>query len=273
MNIVVCVKAVPDTASRIKVSANGQKIEQEGLKFVVGPYELRATAKAIELKNHLKGDTKVIAISSGAGEGERDSKKRIKDALALGADKGVFIPDTAPDSRDPLSVAKALAAAIKAQASVGLALFGRVSVDGQNLAVGPMVGALLGWPCVTDAVGLELVGDNLAPGGTGGAEPHRVAVVTRAAEGRTETIEVKLPACITAQRDLAEEKFPALKDIMAAGKKPIETFAFTWPALAVEVKKLASPPTRQAGKIVGEGPDAVPKLLELLQKEAKALTL
>lgn len=260
MNIVVCVKAVPDTASRIKVAANGQKIDQEGLKFVVGPYELRATAKAIELKNHLKGDTKVIAISCGAGDGERDAKKRIKDALALGADKGVFIADPAPEGRDALSTARALAAAIKAQAGVGLALFGRVSVDGQNLATGPMVAALLGWPCVTDAVAMELQGD-------------KGAKVTRAAEGRTETIEVKLPAVITAQRDLAEEKFPALKDIMAAGKKPIETFAFTWPTPAAETKKLSAPPTRQAGKIVGEGPDSVPKLLELLQKEAKALTL
>ncbi|MBI3722460.1 electron transfer flavoprotein subunit beta/FixA family protein [bacterium] len=258
MQIIVCVKAVPDTATRIKIASNGQKIDQEGVKYALGPYDARACAKAIELRDAIKGDSKVIAIASGFSDGERDAKKRLKDVLALGADKGVFIADPDPEHRDPLSVAQALAAAIKAQGKWDLVLFGRQAVDDQNLAVGPMTAALLGVACVTDAVALEVTGDK--------------AVVTRAAESRTETIEVKLPACVTAQRDLAEEKYPKLKDILGAGKKPIETFAFAWPAPAWEVKKLSAPPPRQAGKIVGEGPDAVPKLLELLQSEAKALT-
>src|SRR2546422_207439 len=132
MQIIVCVKAVPDTATRIKVHASGQKIDQEGVKYALGPYDARARAKAIEL----------------------------------------------------------------------------------------------GVACVTDAVALEAHGDK--------------CVVTRAAESRTETIEVKLPACVTAQRDLAEEKYPKLKDILGAGKKPIETFAFPWPAPAWELKKLSA---------------------------------
>ena len=259
MQIAVCVKAVPDTATRIKVAANGQKIDQEGVKYALGPYDARACAKAIELRDALKGDSKVTAISAGSGDGERDARKRLKDVLALGADKGVFIADPDPEHRDPLSVAKALAAAIKAQGKIDLVLFGRQAMDGQSLAVGPMVASLLGYPCVSDAIGLEVKGDLI----------H----VTRGAEGRTETIEVKLPACVTAQRDLAEEKYPKLKDILGAGKKPIETFAFTWPAASWNVTKLATPPARSAGKIVGEGPDAAPKLLDLLQNEAKSLSL
>jgi electron transfer flavoprotein beta subunit len=259
MQIIVCVKAVPDTATRIKVAANGQRIDQEGVKYALGPYDARACAKAIELRDAVKGDSKVIAISAGFGDGERDAKKRLKDVLALGADKGVFVLDPDPEHRDPLSIAKALAAAIQGQGKTDLVFFGRQSVDSQALAVGPMVAAILGYPCVTDAVALEVQGDK--------------AVVSREAEGRTERIEVKLPACITAQRDLAEEKYPKLKDILGAGKKPIETFAFTWPAPTTEVKKLSAPPARSAGKIVGEGPDSVPKLLDLLQNEAKALTL
>ncbi len=260
MNIIVCVKAVPDTATKIKVAANGVKIDPEGVKYVMGPYDARACAKAIELRDALGAAThKVIAISSGGSEGERDARKRLKDALALGADKGIHIPDPDPELRDPLSVAKALAAAIKAQPDVKLVFFGRQAVDDQCLAVGPMVAALLGLPCVTDAVALEVSGDK--------------AVVTRAAEQRIETIEVGLPAAISAQRDLAEEKYAKLKDILASGKKPIETFKFDWPAPAWEVRRLAPPPARTAGKIVGQGPDAVPLLLDLLQKEAKALTL
>jgi electron transfer flavoprotein beta subunit len=122
-----------------------------------------------------------------------------------------------------------------------------------------MTAVMLGWPCVTDAVAIEVQGDK--------------ARVTRAAESRMDTLEVKLPAVITAQRDFGDEQYATLKNILGAAKKPIETFAFTWPAPTWEVKKLVPPPARQAGKIVGEGADAVPKLLDLLQNEAKALTL
>jgi electron transfer flavoprotein beta subunit len=259
MQIIVCVKAVPDTATKIKVHSSGARIDPEGVKYVMGPYDARACAKAIELRDALKDGSKVIAVSAGGGDGERDARKRLKDALALGADKGVYIADPDPEFRDALSVAKALAAAIKAQGQFGLVFFGRQAVDDQALAVGPMTASILGIPCVTDVVALEVAGDK--------------AMVTRAAEGRTEKLEVKLPCAISAQRDLAEERYAKLKDILASGKKPIETFAFTWPAPAWEVKKLTPPPARTAGKIVGEGPDAVPKLLDLLQKEAKALTL
>ena len=127
------------------------------------------------------------------------------------------------------------------------------------MSVGPMLATLLGVPCVTDAVDLELNGDK--------------ATVKRAAEGRLETIEVSVPAVISGQRDLADEKYPKLKEILKANKKKVATFEFTWPDAAYEVTSLSPPPDPVAGKIVGEGPDAVPQLLELLQNEAKALTL
>jgi electron transfer flavoprotein beta subunit len=259
MQIIVCLKPMVKTDTpRIKIAADGRKIDMDGIKFDCGPYDLRAISRAVKLKASVPGST-LIAIAAGAADGERDAKKRLKDALALLCDKAVFIPDPEPEHRDPLSVAKALAEAIKAQGKTDLVFFGRQSVDLQNLAVGPMTAVLLGWPCVTDAVGIEVSG--------------ATATVTRAAEGRTETIELKLPAVITAQRDLGEEQYAKLKDILAAGKKTIETFNYTWPATTWEVKKLVPPPARQAGKIVGEGPDAAPKLLDLLQNEAKALTL
>ncbi len=264
MQIVVCLKPMPDTNTpRVKIAASGQKIDMDGIKFACGPYDLRAINRAVKLKEGAAGST-VIAMAAGSADGERDAKKRLKDALALLCDKAVFIPDADSEHRDPLSIAKALAEAIKAQGKTDLVFFGRQSVDSQNLAVGPMTAVLLGWPCVTDAVSIEMAG------GTGSMTAARV---TRAAEGRTDTLEVKLPAVITAQRDFGEEQYAKLKDILAAGKKTIETFNYTWPAPTWEVKKLLPPPARQAGKIVGEGPDAVPKLLDLLQNEAKSLTL
>jgi electron transfer flavoprotein beta subunit len=257
MRFVVCLKPVPDTAARIKVHKDGSKIEPDGVKFVLGPYDSRVIAKAIELRGKNAG-SEVVAISAGAASGEAEAKKRIKDALALGADKGVFIADPTPENRDPLAVAKALTAAIKSLGGHDIVFFGRQAVDDQALSVGPMVATMLGLPCVTDTVGLELDGGK--------------AKVRRAAEGRTEVLEVQLPCAITGQRDIQEEQYPKLKEILAAGKKPITDFKFEWPAPAYQVTSLQAPPEPVAGKIVGKGPDAVPELLRLLQSEAKALS-
>lgn len=257
MRIFVCVKAVPDTASRIKVGGDGKSVDQGGLKWTLGPYDARCVIKAVQLKEQHAG-SEVVAVSSGFGSGDREAKKRIKDALALGCDRGIWIADDQAENRDNLLVAKALAEAIKAEGQFDLVLLGRQAVDDQALATGPMLATLLGVPCVTDAVGLEVA--------------NGVATVTRAAEGRQEKLEVKLPAVVTGQRDLADEVYPKLKEILAAGKKKIEDKKPAWPEPHYLVTKLSPPPERQAGKIVGEGPDAVPALLDLLQNEAKKLS-
>lgn len=257
MRIFLCVKPVPDTAAKIKVS--GANIEASGVKFILGPYDCRAVAKAVSLRDAAGEGSEVVAVSAGfPKKGENEARKRIKDVLALGADRGILIPDETPENRDPLAVAKALAAAIKGEESFDLILTGRQAMDDQAMSVGPMLATLLEVPCVTDAIDLQI------DGGT--------ATVKRAAEGRIETVEVSLPAVITAQRDLADEKYPKLKEILKANKKKVDTFEFDWPEPAYEVTALSPPPDPVAGKIVGEGPDAVPKLLELLQTEAKVLS-
>jgi electron transfer flavoprotein beta subunit len=257
MKIVICVKPVPDTAAKIKVGS-GTNIDPSGVKFVLGPYDCRAVAKAVELRD-AAGEGEIVAVAAGnPKKGESEARKRIKDVLALGADRGVLIPDESYENRDPLAVAKALAAAIKNEGEFDLVFTGRQAVDDQALSVGPMLATLLDVPCVTDVVGLELDG--------------KTAKVSRAAEGRHETLEVQLPAVITAQRDLAEEKYPKLKEILKANKKKVDTFDFSWPEAAYTVAALSPPPEPVAGKIVGEGPDAVPELLRLLQEEAKVLS-
>ncbi len=255
MRIVVCIKPVPDTAARIKVHKDGARIDPDGVKFTLGPYDSRCIARAVALK----GAGEVVALAAGAAAGEAEAKKRIKDALALGCDKGIFVPDPAPENRDPLAVAKALASAIQGQGGADLIFCGRQATDDQALAVGPMLATLLDLPCVTDAVGIEV---------TGGS-----ARVQRAAEGRVETLEVTLPAVITGQRDIGDEQYPKLKEILAAGKKPIAEHKVEWAAAKYAVAGLVPPPEKAPGKIVGEGPDAVPALLNLLQTEAKALAL
>ena len=97
------------------------------------------------------------------------------------------------------------------------------------------------------------------------------AVVHREAERGTEVIEVALPAVVTAQRGLAEPRYPSIKGIMSAKKKPVEEIDAPESSGNLTVEGLEPPPERTGGKIVGEGVDAVPELVRLLRQEAKVL--
>ena len=122
---------------------------------------------------------------------------------------------------------------------------------------GPMVAELLGLPCVTAIAKLELEGAK--------------GVAEREIEGGVEVVEFALPAVLTAEKGLNTPRYPALKGIMAAKKKPIEVKPAALGELRVSVTALGLPPDRKAGRIVGEGPDAVTELVRLLRTEAKVL--
>src|SRR2546423_13763878 len=101
MQIIVCLKPMPDTNTpRIKITASGQRIDMDGIKFACGPYDLRAINRAVTLKASQPGST-IIAMAAGTGDGERDAKKRLKDALAHLGDKAVYIPVPDPMHRVP----------------------------------------------------------------------------------------------------------------------------------------------------------------------------
>jgi electron transfer flavoprotein beta subunit len=254
MRIFVCVKSVPDTNTTVKVGPDNRTINPAGVKYVMSPYDAVACSKAVELKDSLKAE--LVAVCVGSSK-LAEANKRVNDALALGAERGILIEDEA-SHRDALGTAKALAAAIQAQGGHDIVLFGRAAVDTQALAVGPMVAQLLGIPFVGDVTELSVADGK--------------ATAKRLAEGRTETIEVSLPAAFSAQRGLAEEKYAKLKDILAAKKKPVTNFDFAFPAMTHEVAAMTPPPERKAGRIVGEGPAAAAELLRLLQEEAKSLS-
>jgi electron transfer flavoprotein beta subunit len=157
---------------------------------------------------------------------------------------------------DPLPIAKALAAEIK-DGGYDLVLFGKLAIDDSSQAVGTMVAELMGWPCVSAVARLEL--------SEGGGKAEREV------EGGVEVVEFPLPAVLTADKGLNDPRYPALKGIMAAKKKPLDVKPVTLASSGVEVLALSLPPERKAGRIVGEGADAVPALLEALRNEAKVL--
>lgn len=249
MKIAVCLKRVPDTTAKIVIGSDGVSIDEAGVKFVPNPFDEFAIEAAIALKEATgAGETVVYSLGGDAAQ------ETIRTALAMGVDRGMLLQGRG--SPDGMEVAKALAAELKDQ-GFDLILFGKLAVDDYNYQVGPMTAELLGLPCITALAQVKIAD------GTVEAE--------REIEGGVETSTCRLPAVLTCDKGLNTPRLPSLKGIMAAKKKPLEVKAVDLGAGTLEILGLELPPERSAGKIVGEGPDAVPELVSLLRNEAKVI--
>ncbi len=251
MKIAVCIKRVPDTEMRFAIAPDGKSVAQAGLKFDLSDFDGYALEVALQLNEKHGPGGEVVAV----GLGPDAVPEILRKALSIGADRGIHLV-AEPAPFDGFSIAHALAAALKDQ-GYDLILFGRVGTDTGNGMVGPMAAQLMGLPCVTAISKLEIAG------GKGIAE--------RELEGATETISFPLPAVLTIDEGIARPRLPSLKGIMAAKKKPIESGPAQLGPVHLTVDKLELPPERAAGRIVGEGPEAVAELIRLLHEEAKVL--
>jgi electron transfer flavoprotein beta subunit len=249
VKLAVCLKRVPDTTTKIVIGSDGTSIDETGVKFIPNPFDEYAIEAAIALKE-AAGDGETVVFSLGGDA----AQETIRTALAMGIDRGVFLQTAG--SPDGLEIAKVLAAELEDQ-GFDLILFGKLAVDNYNYQVGPMTAELLGLPCVTSLAHL-----NVADG--------RVEA-EREIEGGMETSTCRLPAVVTCDKGLNTPRLPKLKGIMAAKKKPLEVKPVEMGTGTFEVLGLELPPERKAGKIVGEGADAVPELVSLLRNEAKAI--
>jgi electron transfer flavoprotein beta subunit len=250
MKIAVCIKRVPDSETRVKIAPDGKSLDEAGVKFSVNPYDEFAIEEALRRKEKA-GTGEVVVVSLGPAA----AQETIRTALAMGADRGILLQvDRIP--ADGFAVAQALAAELK-PGGYDVILFGKMAIDDYNHQVGPMVATLLDLPCVTSVAHLDLAD------GKGVAE--------REVEGAVEVYEFALPAVLTTDKGLNEPRYPALKGIMAAKKKPLEIKPTTLASGGLEIVALTPPPDRKEGKIVGEGAPAVSELVRLLREEAKVL--
>jgi electron transfer flavoprotein beta subunit len=250
MKIAVCVKRVPDSETRVKIAADGTSLDEAGVKFVPNPYDEFAVEEALRRKEQAGGGEIVIVTLGPAA-----AQETIRTALAMGADRGVLLQVERPPD-DGLQVAQALATELRG-GGYDLILFGKLAIDDYHQQVGPSVAELLDLPCVTAVAHLEIAGAR--------------GVAEREIEGGVEVVTFPLPAVLTTDKGLNEPRYPALKGIMAAKKKPLEVKPTALGPSGLEVLALTLPPERQAGKIVGEGAAAVPELVRLLREEAKVL--
>ncbi len=260
MNTFVFIKRVPDTESKIRIDHENNCIIEEGLNFVMSPYDEYAVEEALQIRESKGGTVTVFSV------GSEESIIILKKALAMGADEAVLIRDDAPESYDGLRTARIIAEAIKQKYSeYGLILFGKQSMGADNAQVPAMVAEMLGLPQVNVITQLELEGN------TGSA--------LREIEGASEKVTVPLPAVVSAQKGLNEPRYETLKGIMMAKRKQIPVITTAELGLSDEqlapqltIVRMETPPAREAGKIVeGDAAETAQQLVDFLHEEAKVI--
>jgi len=264
VNIIVCLKQVPDTETQIKIASDGKSIVTDDIKWVMNPYDEFGVEEALQLKEKFGGEVTVVGL------GPKRVTDSIRTALAMGADKGILVSDDALEGSDALATAKALAAAIK-ELDYDLIFTGQRGVDDDMGVVGATLAEFLGIPNLSLVTKVEV------------SEDGKSVKVTRQVEGQTLIIESGLPALITAQKGLNEPRYASLPGIMKAKKKPLEEKTLAdlgldpaecgGGARKLKIIELTPPPERAAGKIIeGESPqEKAAELARLLHEEAKIL--
>jgi len=260
MNILVFVKRVPDTESRIRIQHETRSVLEQGLNFIISPYDEFAVEEALRLKERLGGTVRVVSV------GRDEAVTVLRKCLAMGADEAFLVKDDAPETYDGLRTARIVARAVERRfAGADLLLFGKQSVGADNAQVPAMVAELLGLPQATVVTKLEVEGP--------------AATAWREVEGGMEKVALALPAVVTAQKGLNEPRYETLKGIMAAKKKDIPVVKLDELGLGpddlasrVEVVGLDVPAPRQAGKVLqGDPAETARELVRLLRDEAKVI--
>jgi len=250
MKILVALKQVPDTETKIKIGPDGKSLDLGDVKWITSPYDEYALEEALRLKESREAEVTAVSV------GNDKARAVLQNALALGVQNAVLV--RSEQIGDPMAIARVLAGYAKDK-GFDLIFLGNKGFGGDNASVGPMLAEFLGIAQANVVTKLELL-----DGGGFRAE--------REGDAGTEIIEGALPAVITAQRGLNEPRYANLKGIMAAKKKTIEELDGAAAEPLVAVVGLALPPARPEGKKLEGDPAAqAAALLGLLRDEAKVL--
>ncbi|MBI4774944.1 MAG: electron transfer flavoprotein subunit beta/FixA family protein [Deltaproteobacteria bacterium] len=264
MDIIVCIKQVPDTETQIKIDSAGTDVVKDDIKWIMNPYDEFGVEEALRLKEKHGGSVTVVSV------GPKRATEAIRTALAMGADKGMLLNDQAFENGDSFSAAKALAAAIKTLPH-SVIFCGQRAIDDDNATAGAALAHYLGIPQVCVVTKVEVASDGAS------------LTATRPVEGGNLLIRAQLPCVLTTQKGLNEPRYASLPGIMKAKKKPLEEKSAGDLGLdpstvgaagsKTRIRKLTPPPTRKAGQIVqGETvEEKSAKLVKLLHDEAKVV--
>ncbi|WML53415.1 electron transfer flavoprotein subunit beta/FixA family protein [Neobacillus sp. PS3-12] len=255
MNILVILKQTFDTEE--KISIQDGRIQEDGVEFIINPYDEFAVEEAIKIRDEFHGEVTAITV------GPSRTENALRTALAMGADKAIIVDDESLFG-DEYMISKVLAAVIKDR-SYDVILAGNISVDNGAGQVALRLAEELGIAHVASATKLTIESENVT--------------VVRDVEGDSETVEASLPLLVTAQQGLNEPRYPSLPGIMKAKKKPLERL--TAEDIGVKAEDIQAkteildqylPPKKEGGKVLsGELVDQVKELIQLLRQEAKVI--
>ena len=253
MKIIACCKVVPDE-EQIKVLPN-RELSLDEVPVKISQYDLNALEAAKKLSAETQGFVTALSIGSSAA---LDTTKIRKDILSRGANELKLVISDEHSFDDSLASAKALASAIREQEGTDLVLCGTGSSDFYNQVTGVQLGALLEWPTMNNVTSIQVEGDNI--------------LVERTLENSTEVFEVTLPAVLSVSSEINVPSVPAMRDIMQAGKKPVEVLSSDLSELsaaASTLEQLAPEQQERRQEIIeGDNEEAVDALVAFLKKEA-----
>lgn len=253
MKVIVLVKQVPDTEASIKLAE--KSINEAGIKWIISPYDEFAIEEGIRIREKQGGE--VVALTVGPDR----AKDALRTAYAMGVDKAVHIKVDGYNTFDSVFTSELIANFVKSE-NADIVIGGRQSIDTDSSQVTVQVAERLSLPHVILALKLEFDGDKLK--------------ATREVEGGTATVETSLPVVITAQKGLNEPRYPSLKGIMSAKKKPITEKSpadLSSSGDKIEIVSLEPPPPRVAGRKL-DAEDAkgfAEQLVKALREEAKVI--
>lgn len=249
MKILVPVKRVVDYNVKIRVKPDGSGVELANVKMSMNPFDEISVEEALRIKERGEA-TEVVVVSIGPAKAE----ETLRTALAMGADRAVLVETD--DALEPLAVAKILKAVAEAE-QPGLIVVGKQAIDDDSNQTGQMLAALLGWSQATFASRVEI-----------GLER---ATITREVDGGLQTIEVKLPAVVTADLRLNEPRYASLPNIMKAKKKPLDKKAPADFGVSTEPRLKVLNTEEPSGRKAGVRVNSVAELVEKLKTEAGVL--
>jgi len=258
MNIIVCIKQVPET-TEVKINPETNTLIREGVKSIINPFDMYAIEEAVRLKEKFGGKATVITM------GPPQAEAALREAISMGIDEAMLVCDRAFAGSDTWATSYTLAAAIKKIGSFDLILCGKQASDGDTAQVGPGISTHLDIPQVTYVKKIEELKDNLMR-------------VERMMEEGYEVIETPLPTLLTVVKEINEPRLPSLKGMMRAKSAQITVLtqkelnldpqAIGLCGSPTQVIKIFTPPQRTGGQMLkGEVPEVAAQLVDLLKSE------
>ena len=202
MNIIVCIKQVPDT-TEVRIAPSTGTLVREGVPSIINPFDENAIEAALQLVEAHGGRVTILTM------GPPQAEQALRDALAMGADDAVLVCDRAFAGSDTLATSYTLAQAIRSLGDYDLILCGKQAFDGDTAQVGPGLAEQLGIPQITYAIGIEIDGKKVR--------------ARRLLDDRFEIVETRMPALLTVVKQINDPRHAGLRGVMKARKAEIQT--------------------------------------------------